>query len=343
MKLSLYPFNLQLKHVFRISRDSQSEQATLVIELNDGRHNGFGEAPTDPFYEITIENLTNSLESIRTLLEPVRQIEPEIIWQQASELMPDNLFALSALDQAAYDLWGKQKGLPVYQLWGLDNADNVPSSFTIGIDEISQMVERIVEVPDWPIYKIKLGTENDIEIVRELREHTKSLFRVDANCGWNAEQTVHNSRILRTLGVEFIEQPLDPEDWDGAKYVFENAMLPIIADESCVSEDDIERCHKYFHGVNIKLCKCGGITPARRMIKAARELCMKTMIGCMVESSVGISAIAQLLPMLDYVDMDGAELLREDVATGVILEKGHCLYPEENGTGAQLLQHCSIS
>jgi L-alanine-DL-glutamate epimerase-like enolase superfamily enzyme len=192
-------------------------------------------------------------------------------------------------------------------------------------------------MPGWPIYKIKLGTKHDLDIVRELRKHTDAVFRVDANCGWNADEAIANSHELAKLNVEFIEQPLPAADWSGVKQVYQNSALPIVADESCIAEADVERCHGHFHGVNVKLVKCGGLTPARRMIAQARQLGLKTMVGCMTESTVGISAIAQLLPLLDYVDMDGAALLAKDIATGVVVDRGTCRYSNVNGTGAALI------
>jgi L-alanine-DL-glutamate epimerase-like enolase superfamily enzyme len=170
-----------------------------------------------------------------------------------------------------------------------------------------------------------------------LRQHTDAVFRVDANCGWGAEETIRNSVALKELGVEFIEQPLPPDDWEGMQEVYLNSALAAIADESCQQEPDVDRCRGFFHGVNVKLVKCGGLTPARRMIARAKQLGLKTMVGCMTETSVGISAIAQLLPMLDYVDMDGALLLAEDVATGVTIERGRVRFPDENGCGVRLL------
>jgi L-alanine-DL-glutamate epimerase-like enolase superfamily enzyme len=160
---------------------------------------------------------------------------------------------------------------------------------------------------------------------------------VDANGGWTAEQTIRFAPELAALGVEFIEQPLRADDWEGAKQVYEQSALPIIADESCIVESDVDKCAGYFHGINIKLTKCGGITPARRMIARARELGLRVMVGCMTESSVGISAIAQLLPLLDYADLDGSLLIVNDPATGVTFDNGRVIYASENGTGAHLV------
>ena len=175
-----------------------------------------------------------------------------------------------------------------------------------------------------------------MDMVTELRKHTNAIFRVDANAGWTLEQALQKIPVLKTLGVELIEQPLAKEDWEGMKILFEQSVLPVIADESCVTEADVEKCHLHFHGINIKLTKCSGITPARRMIARAKELDMKVMIGCMNESSVGTAAIAQLAPMLDYVDMDGPLLLAEDIAEGVEFDKGKILFNGIPGLGINI-------
>jgi L-alanine-DL-glutamate epimerase-like enolase superfamily enzyme len=201
------------------------------------------------------------------------------------------------------------------------------------------MVEKLAEFPGWPVYKIKLGTARDLEIVRALREHTSATFRVDANCGWTADETIRNSRALKELNVEFIEQPLPADRWDDMRRVVAESALPVIADESCIVEGDVDRCAGHFHGINIKLVKCGGLTPARRMIARARQLKLQVMVGCMTESTVGISAIAQLLPLLDYVDMDGAVLLASDIATGVTLDHGVCRFPDVPGNGVRLIDN----
>lgn len=337
IKLITHDFELPLRHVFSISRESTSVQPTLIVELTDGVHRGFGEATTNKYYGATLELMRASLDKVRTLVESADALEPAKLWERTSLLLADNPFALCALDEAAWDLWGKQQGAPVWKLWGL-STDRVPqSNFTIGIDTVEVMVQKLLEMPGWPIYKIKLGTKYDLDIVRELRRHTDAVFRVDANCGWTADEAIANSHELAKLNVEFIEQPLPAADWDGVRRVFHESALPIVADESCIAEADVERCVGHFHGVNVKLVKCGGLTPARRMVVKARELGMKAMVGCMTESTVGISAIAQLLPLLDYVDMDGAALLASDIAAGAKVVCGTCLYPQTNGTGAELI------
>ena len=335
MQLFFHPFDLELKHTFTIAHDSRDVQPTLIVELRDGDFRGFGEATSNPYYGATIEKMIASLESIRSVIEADELSSPESLWAKANPYLLDNSFAQCALDEAAHDLFAKKNGKKLYEGWGLSIDHNPLTNFTIGIDTVEKMVSKMQELP-WPIYKIKLGTGDDLKIVRELRSHTTATFRVDANCAWTAEQTILFSGELKKLGVEFIEQPLAADDIEGMKKVFAESVLPVIADESCILEDDVIKCHGLFHGVNIKLTKCGGLTSAKRMIAEAKNLGMKTMVGCMTESSVGISAIGHLLPLLDYVDMDGSLLIKNDPAKGVTFDYGKVIYAAENGTGAFL-------
>lgn len=340
MKLKYQKFDLPLKHVFTISRGSVSVQETLIVQLEANGKYGYGEATTNSFYGATIPNMSSAIESVRSIVEQATLDGPLQLIDQVSRKLPKERFAkfaLNAIDQAIHDLWGKLSGSPVYRLWGLATEKIPQSDYTLGIDTPEMMVAKMKEMPGWPVYKIKLGTADDLGIVRELRKHTDALFRVDANCGWSAEQTIEFAPKMKELGVEFIEQPLPPEDVEGARRAFAKSTLPLIADENCVVEEDVERCKGTFHGINIKLVKCGGLATARRMAKRARELGLKVMAGCMTESTVGISALAQLLPLLDYVDMDGAVLLAKDIATGVRLDRGTCIYPKANGTGVELI------
>ena len=336
MQLSLRPYELHLKHTFTISRESYDVQQTLIVSLQEGEFIGLGEASSNPYYGITIEKMTEDLLSIKHVIEASKDLSPEDFWNFIYPYLKNNMFALCALDIAYNDLYARKKGMKLYEYWKLDILNNPKTNFTIGIDPIEKMVSKLKEMP-WPIYKIKLGTTDDIKIIRELRKHTDAIFRVDANCGWTVEETIHNSKALKKLGVEFIEQPLIADNWDGHREVFLKSSLPIIADESCQIEADVAKCHNHFHGVNVKLVKCGGLTSAKRMLLNARNLNMKTMVGCMTESSIGISAIAHLLPMLDYVDMDGALLLSEDIAEGAIIKNGVISYSEQNGVGVTLI------
>jgi len=339
MKIKLHTFRLPLKHPFTISRESVTTQPTLIVELEHEGVSGFGEATTNSYYGHTLASMSASLAAARPDLERIDGLnDPAEFWAQMQPALASDPFALCALDLAAHDLWGKLRGEPVWRLWGL-NLDTLPgSNFTIGIDTPEVMEAKLREEPNWPCYKIKLGADHDLEIVERLRTVTKAPFRVDANCGWNLEEAIAKSHALAKLNVEFIEQPLPPEQSADIQALASASPLPLMADENCQVEADVDPCAEYgFHGINIKLVKCGGMTPARRMIDRARSLGLKVMIGCMTESTVGISAIAQLLPLLDYVDMDGAALLASDIAEGVKVVDGRAVYPSENGNGVRLL------
>lgn len=335
MKLIVKEYILQLKHTFTISRESIDVQPSLIVELESDGLSGFGEATSNPYYNITVPMMMTDLEKIRTLIEKSDHLAPEEFWQLIHPYLRENMFALCALDMAYTDLYARKKGKKLYEYWNYSIHNNPLTDYTIGIASIDKMVSKMKELP-WPIYKIKLGTHEDIAIVKELRKHTDAIFRIDANCGWGIEETINNAVELKKLGVEFLEQPMKADHWEAHKEVFKYSVLPIIADESCIIEEDVAKCHNHFHGVNIKLVKCGGLTPGKKMIEEAKKLGLKTMVGCMTESSVGISAIAHLLPQLDYVDMDGALLLAEDIATGVTLKKGKIFYSDLNGTGVIL-------
>ena len=336
MELKLFEYQLELKHTFTIARESITTQDSLIVELALNGHKGYGEATSNPYYNISVDGMKAEIEAITTDLEAYPFEHPEEFnqWLDSFHL---SSFARCALDLAAYDLWGKLHQKPLYELWGASIATIPTSNFTIGIDTLEIMKAKIKEQP-WPIYKIKLGTDKDVDLIKALREETNAVFRVDANCAWSAKQCIDYSYELKELGVEFIEQPLKADDWEGMKLVKKQALLPVIADESCIVETDVLQCAPYFDGINIKLTKCGGITPARRMITQAKSLGLKVMIGCMTESTVGISAIAQLLPYLDYVDMDGALLLAKDIATGVHIDKNaQVTFPQLGGSGIELL------
>jgi len=336
MNLHVQGLDLPLKHRFTIAHQSREVQETLIVRLEEDGLFGLGESTTNPFYGITLDNMREALEKFKPVLLGGKWNTPAELWELGKEVFRDNPFAQCALDQAAWDLYTKKKGKKLYKYLNL-NPQRIPTTnFTIGIDTVEKMCAKLREV-EWPIYKIKLGTDQDLEIVRELRKNTNSIFRVDANCAWTVDQAISYSEELALLGVEFIEQPLAKDNLEGMREVFAHSKLPLIADESCISEADVDKCQGRFHGVNIKLVKAGGITPALRMIQQAKALGMKTMVGCMTESSVGISAIANIAPLLDYVDMDGAMLLAKDPAKGVRIFPDEVLFPEGPGIGAELL------
>lgn len=325
-------YNLSFKHPFTISKGTKTHQPTLIVELNYLGIKGYGEAPAISYYDLPIDKMLEDLDRKKVFLQKFSFSDPERYWHYLHHLFPNNSFLVCALDMAGWDIYGKMKGKQLHQLWQLDTSKSPQTDFTIGIDTIDQMVLKMKEKP-WPIYKIKVGVPDDIEMVSALRKHTNAVFRVDANAGWTLEQALHKIPILEQLGVELVEQPLAKDNWEGMKTLFDKSSLPIFADESSVSVSDVDKCHLHFHGVNIKLTKCSGITPARSMIKRARELDMKVMIGCMNESSVGTAAIAQLAPMVDYIDMDGPLLLAEDTAKGVGFDFGKIIYTDTPGLG----------
>lgn len=336
MQIAIKKYVLELAHTFTISRESRDRQDSMVVCLSLNGKTGYGEATANPYYRATVEIMTAEIERNREAIEGYEFDNPENFYRHL-QTMALGQFTLCALDMAANDLHGKLLGKPLYEIWGTDNTSYPITNYTIGIDSLEKMVAKLQEKP-WPVYKIKLGTPNDVAIVRELRRHTDSRFRIDANCAWTAEEALAYAPALQELGVEFLEQPLKADDWEGMARLKAGSALPVIADESCILESDVEKCAPYFHGINIKLTKCGGPTPARRMIAKGKELGLQVMVGCMTESTVGISAIAQLTPQLDYVDMDGAMLLKGDIAKGIeILEDGKLVFPELPGTGVELL------
>ena len=319
MKVGYKTYNLKFRHPFTISKGSKTHQPTFVLELEHLGWKGVGEAPAITYYGISVEKMSEDLERKKIFVEKFAFTEPERWWHYCHHLFPANNFLVCALDMAGWDLYGKMKRKPLKEFWTPAEPKSPVCDYTIGIDSIEKMVEKLKEKP-WPVYKIKLGTDRDIEIVKELRKHTDAVFRIDANAAWKAEEALEKINVLRSSGVEFVEQPLAKDDWEGMKWLYGRSPLPLYADESCVAEEDVEKCQHHFHGVNIKLTKCSGITPGLRMIKKARELNMGVMIGAMNESAIGSSAIAHLAPLADYIDADGPLLLEEDIATGLVYE-----------------------
>lgn len=334
MKVHYYIHNLKFCHPFTISKGTKTHQPTFIVELEHMGIKGYGEACAIAYYNIPVEKMAEDLEAKKQFVEKFAFTDPERYWHYLHHLLPKNNFLVCALDIAAWDLYGKLKRKKLYELWDGDIFKNPVTDYTIGIDSIDKMIGKMKEKP-WPIYKIKVGTADDIAIVKALRENTDSTLRVDANAAWDLETALKLIPQLKELGVELVEQPLAKDNWEGMKALYKESSLPLYADEACVFEQDVERCKDHFHGINIKLTKCSGITPARRMIDRARELDMNVMIGCMNESTIGAAAIAHLLPFIDHVDMDGPLLLEEDVATGIGYDFGKIIYSDAPGLGIE--------
>lgn len=332
MKVKFWSHNLKFRYPFTISKGTKTHQPILIVELEHLGIKGYGEAPAIAYYNIPVEKMIADLESKKNFVEKFAFTEPERYWHYLHHLFPQNNFLVCALDIAAWDIHGKIKRKKLYELWNGDISKNPVCDYTIGIDSIEKMVAKMKEKP-WPVYKIKVGTADDIAIVKALRENTSAVLRVDANAAWDVDTALRIIPELDKLGVELVEQPLAKDDWEGMKILFKESSLPLFADESCVTEQDVEKCYQHFHGINVKLTKCSGITPARRMIQKARELKMQIMVGCMNESTVGSAAIAHLLPFIDHADMDGPLLLSEDVATGIGYDYGKIYYSDDNGLG----------
>lgn len=334
MKLNLQSrrFKLLLQHPFTISRSTRTFQDSVIVTISDGVHMGFGEAIPYPYYGISLEKIENSVLKSKEIIENSSGEYPDNLWEQLEATLNDDYFTLCAINCAYWDYYAKSQNRTTRNYFVNESSKMPLSDYTIGIDTIEVMKQKILETP-WPIYKIKLGTENDVEIVAELRKITDAVFRIDANCAWTVDETLQNAIQLKALGVEFIEQPLHADDWGGMARLKQKCVLPLIADESCQRFEDVEKCAEGFHGVNIKLMKCGGLTPALKMIEKARALNLKVMAGCMAESTVGISSLAQIAPLLDYIDADGAMLLKNDTAKGVNLVHGKIVYPNVYGSG----------
>jgi L-Ala-D/L-Glu epimerase len=327
-----YPFNLEFQYPFTIAKGTKTHQPTLVVSLSLGPNTGYGEAPAITNYNVTVESMIGELEKKKFVIDKYALTDPERFWHFLEHLLPGQYFLIAALDIAAWDLFGKMRRKPVYQLLNLERKNLPLTDYTIGIDTTENMVAKLKAHP-WPIYKIKIREEKDIDLIIALRKETTSPFRVDANEALSFDSALRLIPEFKKLGVNLVEQPLPKDSWEEMEELKAKSSIPLFADESCVTEKDVVRCIKSFDGINIKLTKCGGITPALRMIKQARENGIKVMMGSMNESTIGSGAIAQLMPLLDEVDVDGPLLLKEDVADGLIYNSGEVSITEAPGMG----------
>lgn len=337
MQVRCQSYQLQLRDPFTISRGTVSVQPTLIVSVEQDGLVGYGEATTNSYYNITLESMEAALNRVRPTLADYTLENPAELWADLDAELSGCRFAQCALDCAVWDLYAKMHQMPLWQLWGFaPDAEYPPSCYTIGLDKPDIMIRKMKDVSPWPVYKIKLNKTGGLDLVRALREHTEARFRVDANCSWEVADVQSRAAELRELNVELIEQPLAAEQYDEMKTLKGKCALPLMADESCQVEADIDRCIESFDAVNVKLVKCGGLTPARRMITRAKQNGLQVMVGCMTESSIGIAAGVHLLPLLDYADLDGALLLAEDIAEGISWSEGYCQLPTAHGLGVQL-------
>jgi L-alanine-DL-glutamate epimerase-like enolase superfamily enzyme len=336
MKLAHEIVTLRTKNPFIIARGGSSEYRVVRVTLTakDGA-TGWGEAAPSAFYGETADTVVDVLPKLAAALEDADGWSLEALEHALTRAMRFNGSARAALSGALHDMMGKRLGVPVYKLWGLDPAAAPPSSFTVGIapDEAT-LRQRVQDAAQYPVLKIKLGTNWDERIVRVVRELApKKVLRVDANAAWTPKSALRIIPALQELGVEFVEQPLPPENLEGLRFIRERSPLPIVADESCLVSSDIPKLAGVVDGINIKLAKCGGLREALRMVATARAHDMLVMAGCMIESSLGITAAAQFAPLLDCADLDGAALVSNDPYLGATIEGGVIRLPDGPGLG----------
>jgi L-alanine-DL-glutamate epimerase-like enolase superfamily enzyme len=326
---------LRTKHPFIIARGGQSDYRTAWIRLTDqDGHEGWGEAAPSKFYGETADSVAAALEFYGSALpaDPFNIEEAERRWET---MLRGNAAARAGLSAALHDLVGKRLGVPIYRLWGLDPCMAPKSTFTIGLDSPDRIKTKIREAEQFPILKVKLGTDRDVEILRTIREETDKEIRVDANCGWTVKGAIRMLPVLDEFGVTVLEQPLPPEDLDGLAVITAQADIPVIADESCKTVADIPPLVGKVDGINIKLAKCGGLREALRMVAVARAHGLMVMVGCMIESSLGITAAAHFTPLVDIVDLDGAALLANDPFVGAQIDGGQLTLPSGPGLGVR--------
>lgn len=343
MKLEFEILELHTRHDFNIARAAAPPQRRNVwvrLTDHDGAQ-GWGEAAPNAYYA---ESADTVAEVLPIYAQVLRDADPRDVDALERRLLaaapsrhptyPPHPSARSAISAALLDLLARRAGLPAWQYLGLDS-QSVPSSFTIGIDELDVMREKTRAATGYQILKVKVGTPNDERVLAMLREEApQARIRVDANTAWTADQAIAVLPMLQEYGVELVEQPVASDDYDALKRVKEVSQIPVIADESCRVAADVEKLAGCVHGVNIKLAKCGSIWEGVRIAETARAHGMTVMLGCMIESTLAIAGAMQFCSLADYVDLDGAALLREDPFRGPHLdEQGNVVFNTEAGLG----------
>jgi L-Ala-D/L-Glu epimerase / N-acetyl-D-glutamate racemase len=338
VKLEHEIVTVRTRYPFIIARGGSSEYKTVCVRVTDRDGGcGWGEAAPSRYYGETPESVVAALGRIAPVLEGADPWSLETIEAEMGRAIGRNGSARSAVSAALHDLAAKRLGIPLYRMWGLDPSQAPPSSFTIALapDE-EELRRRVEEAAEYPILKVKLGSERDEEIIRTVRlAAPNKTLRVDANAAWRPKQALAMIERLLDYDVEFVEQPLPAHDLEGLRYVRERSPLPIVADESCIVASDIPKLAGAVDGINIKLSKCGGLREALRMIATARAHDMMVMCGCMIETSLGISAAAHFAPLLDCADLDGAALLANDPFRGATISGGRIRIPDGPGLGVE--------
>jgi L-Ala-D/L-Glu epimerase len=327
---------LRLRHTWTTTMSSSEYRDTIHVRLTSGGVVGLGEGAPIVRYHENAEDGKKALAAILPLLQAADPWCSEKTMAAVSRAMPGQFAAKAALDIALMDWAGKKMNVPLYRLLGLDPADAPITTFSIGIDTPETTRQKVMEAESFPVLKIKVGLDTDEATIAAVRSATSKPLRVDANEGWkDKEEAVRKINWLESQGVEFIEQPMPAEMIEETRWVRSRVHLPIIADEAAVSARAIPKLVDAYDGVNVKLDKCGGIQEALRMIYVAKSLGMKTMLGCMVSSSVSVTAAAHLSPLVDYADLDGNLLVANDPYSGVTVRKGKLVLPDRPGLGVK--------
>ena len=335
MRISFARVRLDLKHTFRIARSSDEFRESVIVRLEENGLEGFGEAAPSPRYGQSADSVERALASLGGDLGGSAVRIEEVLASVGARLGAE-MAARAAVDIALHDLLGKRLGAPLYEILGLDPSKAAVTSYTIGIDTPEIIEAKIREAEGFPVLKVKMGLENDREILGTVRRLTNRPLRIDANEGWTKEEALEKIKWLEGQNVEFVEQPLPETRLEETRWLAERVSMPLFADESVHVAADVPGLVGAFRGINIKLMKCGGIREALRMIHVARACGMKVMLGCMIESSIGITAAAHLSPLVDYADLDGNILIRNDPSLGATTDHGKLALPEGPGLGAEL-------
>lgn len=325
---------LRLRHTWTTVMSSSEHRDTFFVEYSRDGITGTGEGAPIVRYKESAESCRQAVESIRAWLLGQRPEAFVPLMEGVFRRIDGQFAAKAALDIALLD-WNAQKlGVPLWRLFGLDPAAAPVTTFSIGIDKAEVIREKVREAAAFPVLKIKVGLDNDEEVIGAVRSETKKPLRVDANEGFRTkEEAVEKINWLEKQGVEFIEQPLPAANLEDMNWIRKRVHIPVIADEACLHPPDVPRLAPYFDGVNVKVDKCGGLLEAKRMIEMARSLGLKVMLGCMVSSSVAITAAAHLSPLVDYADLDGNLLISNDPYEGVRVERGKLILPDRPGLG----------
>ena len=335
LRLAFDVVTIHTRHPFIIARGGRSEYQVVWVRVvdRDGTE-GWGEAYPSSYYGESLEGVQAALRRVAREL-PADPFDLEGAERQLARLIPESAATRAALSEAYHDLVGKRLGVPLWSLWGLDAKKTPQSSFTIGIDEPDAMRLKVAEAAAYPVLKIKLGTDRDEAILKTIRDATDKPIRVDANAAWDQAKALRMLPILKDYGVELLEQPLPPEDLDGLAVVSAASDIPVVVDESCLVATDIPKLVGKADGINIKLAKCGSLREALRMIATARAHGMKVMVGCMIETSIAITAAAHFTPLVDFADLDGAALTVDDPFAGATIDGGRIRLPDAPGLGVR--------